>query len=67
MGLTTRKEEQLRKMPIIESKVGKSKDGKYLIHRTVITTVRPVKYYQAILDNQEQVEIEDLDFAKIEA
>lgn len=60
MGLTNKKEEQIRKMPVIEAKLSKSKDGKYLIHRTIITYVRPVSYYKAILDNTEKVEIEDL-------
>ena len=50
MGLTDRKEQQLKKMPMIESRLSKSKDGKYLIHRTVITHVRPLAYYKAILE-----------------
>ncbi|MBN1275039.1 hypothetical protein JXA12_02005 [Candidatus Woesearchaeota archaeon] len=60
MGLSNRKEEQLRKMPVIESRLSKSKDGKYLIHRTVITHVRPVAYYKAVLEDAEQVEVEDM-------
>lgn len=56
MGLTNRKEEQLRTMPLIESRVLKSKDGKYLVHRTVITHIKPVAYYQAVIDGVQQVE-----------
>ena len=52
MGLTSRKEEALKKMPYIETKVEKSKDGKYVIHKTTITHVRPVAYYQAVLEGQ---------------
>ena len=52
MGLTNKKEEQLRKMPLIESKVLKSKDGKYVIHRTMITTIRPVAYFEKVLENE---------------
>lgn len=54
MGLTTRKEEQLRAMPIIRSNVSKSKDGKYVIQRTTITYIKPVAYYEAVLSGQEQ-------------
>lgn len=51
MGLTNNKEEQLKKMPLIETKVVKSKDGKYIIHRTVITSIKPVAYYNTILES----------------
>ncbi|MGM5488250.1 MAG: hypothetical protein ACQESG_04840 [Nanobdellota archaeon] len=57
MGLTNKREEQIKKMPYIETKVEKSKDGRYLINRTTITHVRPVEYYQAVLDG-EKVESE---------
>ena len=61
MGLSNRKEEQLRKMPIIESVVSKSKDGKYLVQRTIITNIKPVQYYDAILknDGEEELVLED--------
>lgn len=42
--------EQLNKMPIIESTVSKSEDGKWIIQRTVITSIKPVTYYQKMLD-----------------
>jgi hypothetical protein len=60
MGLTNKKEEQLRKMPKIETRISKSKDGRFLIHKTVMTTIRPVNYYKAIFNNTEQVDEEDL-------
>ena len=60
MGLSNKKEEQLRKMPLIESKVSRSKDGKYLIHRTTITFLRPTAYYEAILANNVKVTEEDV-------
>ncbi|MFP4119021.1 MAG: hypothetical protein ACLFTH_03115 [Candidatus Woesearchaeota archaeon] len=58
MGLTSKKEEQLRKMPNVESVFSKSKDGKYLIHRTIITTVRPVEYFEKVLDSSTSEEPE---------
>ncbi len=37
--------------PQIESTVTPSKNGRYLIHRTVITHIKPAAYYEAILRN----------------
>ncbi len=57
MGLTNKKEEQLRKMPIVQTRMMKSKDGKYLIHRVEITTIKPMAYYETILHGKEEVEV----------
>jgi len=54
MGLTNKKEEQLRRMPIVEAKVVKSKDGNFLVHRTIITDIKPLKYYQVVLESKPQ-------------
>jgi hypothetical protein len=59
MGLTNKKEEQLRKMPIVQTRMMKSKDGKYLIHRVEITTIRPMAYYETILHGKEEVEVSE--------
>ncbi len=60
MGLTYKKEEQLRQMPIIRNVIRKSKDGRYLIHKVIMTTIRPMAYYKAILDNSVVVDEEDV-------
>ena len=52
MGLPTKKEEQLRRMPLIETRISKSKDGKYLIHKTIITTIRRTEYYAKVLETE---------------
>ncbi|MFT4250430.1 MAG: hypothetical protein ACMXYD_03650 [Candidatus Woesearchaeota archaeon] len=52
MGLSNKKEEQLKKQPKIESKVYKSKTGKYIVYQTIITETKPVEYLQAVLDNE---------------
>lgn len=56
MGLTNKKEEQIRKMPLIESHFSKSKNGKYLVHKTTITTIRPVQYFEKVLASDGTVE-----------
>jgi len=58
MGLTNTKEEQLRKQPIIESRIMKSADGKFIIHKTMITHIKPIQYYEAVLENDNTVEEE---------
>ena len=50
MGLTNKKETQLKKMPLIESRIFKSKNGKVMVHKTTITHFKPVAYYEAILN-----------------
>ena len=49
--LTQNKIEQLNKMPIVESNVTKSDDGKWVIQKTTITSIKPIKYYQKMLEN----------------
>ncbi len=50
MGLTNTKEEQLKKMPIVEARVFKSKNGKFLVHKTIITDIKPLEYYNAVVE-----------------
>jgi hypothetical protein len=60
MGLTTRREMHLKKMPIIENKITTSRNGRFLIHRTIITHIMPTDYYRAVLSNAVKVTEEDL-------
>ena len=48
--LTKLKLEQLNKQPIIESSTTLSDDRKWVIHKTVITDVKPVTYVNKILE-----------------
>lgn len=47
--LSEAKIEQLNKAPIIESFVQISEKGGHVIHRTVITDIRPIEYYEKVL------------------
>lgn len=49
MQMNEKKIEQLKNMPIIENRVFKSKDGHFIVHKTVITDIKPIKYYEAVL------------------
>ena len=35
--------------PIIETQISKSKDGRWILHRTIITDIKPVKYFEKVL------------------
>ena len=50
MELSEKKLEQLKKQPILETSVSKSEDGKWVIFRTVITDIKPVSYYEKVLE-----------------
>ena len=50
-SLNVTKIEQLLKQPIIESYVSKSEDGKWLIHKTTVTDIKPVSYFEKVLAN----------------
>ncbi len=43
---------QLSKQPIIESFVSKSQDGKWVIHKTSITDIKPVSYFEKVLSSE---------------
>jgi hypothetical protein len=47
--LSARKIEQLRRQPIIESVVLKSEDGEWILHKTIITDIKPVSYFEKVV------------------
>ena len=50
--LSKTKIEQLNKQPVVESVLSKSEDGKWLIHKTIITDIKPIGYYEKALAKQ---------------
>jgi hypothetical protein len=49
MELSEKKLEQLNKQPIVETSIKKSDDGKWIVHKTVITDIKPVSYFEKVL------------------
>jgi len=47
-------QEKGQNLPILETHISKSKDGKYIIHKTVITDIKPVKYFEKIMEKKEE-------------
>ncbi len=58
MSLEEKRQEQLKRMPIVETKILKSQDGRFLVHKTVITDIKPVEYYRVVLE-KDSAEAED--------
>jgi len=50
--LSEMKIEQLNKQPIIETTITKSVDGKYVIHKTTITDIRPTQYFEKLVKRE---------------
>jgi len=53
--LSAVKIQQLNKQPIIESQVSVSKDGKWLIQKTIITDLKSVSYFEKVLGIEKDV------------
>ena len=47
-------QEYENKGPILETQISLSKDRKYVIHRTIITDIKPVKYMEKVLESKEE-------------
>ena len=50
MEMSSRKIEQLKKQPIIETIVKKSEDGEWVLHQTVVTDIKPVSYFEKVIE-----------------
>ena len=50
MEMTPKKLEQLEKMPVVETVIKKSKDGRWVMHQTIITDIKPTKYFEKVLE-----------------
>ena len=52
MEKTNPKPEIGQNKPILETHISKSRDGRYIIHKTVITDIKPVKYFEKVMENK---------------
>lgn len=46
-------ENMAKNEPIVETHISRSEDKKWVIHKTVITDLKPVGYYQKVLEDKE--------------
>ena len=49
MELSAVKIQQINKQPIVESNIEVSKDKRWIMHRTIITDIKPLSYYEKVL------------------
>ena len=47
---STRTAEQLKKMPLIQTRIRRLKDSNLILHQTIISDLRPIEYYEAVID-----------------
>jgi len=52
--LSETKIEQLNKQPIVETSIAKSEEGKWLIHKTTITDLKPMSYMEKVMSSQSE-------------
>jgi len=49
--LSDKKVEELQRQPIIESSMFKSMDGRWFIHKTTTTCIKPVAYVEKVMES----------------
>lgn len=54
MNLTNKKIEQLKKMPLIQTRIRRLKDSNLILHQTIISDLRPIEYYEAVVDKSNE-------------
>jgi hypothetical protein len=54
MNLTEKKVQQLKRMPLIQTRIRRLKDSSLILHQTIISDVRPIEYYEAVVDRKNE-------------
>ncbi len=52
LELTARKIQELNDQPVVESFMHISKDGKWFVHKTIITDIKSMSYIKTVMDNE---------------
>ncbi|MCB9358546.1 hypothetical protein H6503_01320 [Candidatus Woesearchaeota archaeon] len=50
MSLSEKKVEHLKKMPLIQTRIRRVQDSNLILHQTIISDIRPIEYYEAVVD-----------------
>jgi len=50
--LSQRKIQDLNEQPVVETCMYISQDGKWFIHKTVITDIKPMNYIRTVMDKE---------------
>ena len=49
MELSEKKIGQLNKQLIVETSIWRSEDGKWIVHKTTLTDIKPVSFFEKVL------------------
>ena len=58
LTIGAKKLDQLKKMPLIQQRVFKTKDNRFVVQQTRISTIKPVQYYEKVLENDVSDDLE---------
>lgn len=63
-GETMRKHkvEQLKSMPIVQTKSFKSADGNYIVTQFILTQIRPIEFFEKIIKEAQDIEDDSVQF-----
>lgn len=50
MNLSEKKVQHLKKMPLIQTRIRRLQDSNLILHQTIISDIRPIEYYEAVVD-----------------
>ena len=50
--LTQRKIQELNEQPVVETFMYLSQDGKWFVHKTMITDIKSVNYLKRVIENE---------------
>jgi len=42
--------DKLKKMPLIQTRIRRLKDSNLILHQVIISSIRPIEYYEAVTD-----------------
>ena len=51
LSIGEKKLQQLKAMPLLKQRLFKTRDGRFVVNQTTISTLKPVQYYEKILDS----------------
>jgi len=54
MKISNKKIEHLKKMPLIKTRIRRIKDSNLILHQTIISDVKPIEYYEAVVNKKEE-------------
>ena len=50
--LTAKKIQELSEQPVVESYMHISKDGKWFVHKTIITDIKSMNYIRTVIESE---------------